>query len=185
MFEKIQESMHIRMNKCIENFKKNINSIRTNRVTPALLNNIYVDYFGIKTSLKQLSNIVVENNKNLKLTVFDSSMKKPIEKAILSSNLGLNPFSTDSCICIPIPALTEEKRKEIIKIIRVDAEKAKINIRNIRRETNDKLKTFLKDGDISKDIVQSIKITIQKNTDIFIKKIDDFIAIKEHHLLQI
>lgn len=183
MIDKLQEIVHLNMSKCINKFKNNINSIRTNRVNSDFLKGIYVDYYGIKTALSQLSSIVMENNSTLKVTIFDISIKKNVEKAILKSNLGLNPVSTNTVIRIPIPGLTEDRRKELIKIIRSEAEQARIFIRNIRREANEKLKVFLKNKDISKDIERIKKISIQKNTNIFIKKIDNLTLKKEKDLM--
>lgn len=185
MIISLKESIHISMNKCVSILKNNLSNIRTNVITPLLLKNIYIDYFGTKTLLQQLSSIIVTENNVLKITLFDISIKKKVEQAIINSNLGLNPISTGSTIRIPVPKLTEERRKKFVKIIRQDSEYTKISIRNIRRDANEKLKTYLKDKKITKDLVQDTKKYIQETTNIFIKKIDNIIILKENELMVI
>ncbi|VFP83641.1 ribosome recycling factor [Buchnera aphidicola] len=181
----LKERVYVQMNKCFLLFNKDLHKVRTNRVSPDLLNDIYIDYYGTSTALTQLSNIILENNNMLKITLFDISIKNFVEKAIINSNLGLNPISTNSCIRIPIPALTESRRKEFIKIIKNEAENARVSIRNIRREANDRIKNLLKIKEINQDMAQELKQNIQQNTNLFIKKINDITMIKEKELLTI
>ncbi|VFP85824.1 Ribosome-recycling factor [Buchnera aphidicola (Cinara pseudotaxifoliae)] len=185
MLTTLKERVYIQMNKCFLLFHKDLNKVRTNRVSSTFLDNIYVDYYGTSTALSKLSHIIVENNNTLKITLFDVSIKNIVEKAILNSNLGLNPISTTSCIRVPIPKLTESRRKELIKIIKHDAENARISIRNIRREANSRIKILLKKKEINQDVEQDIRQNIQKNTDLFIKKINDVTDSKEKELLLI
>ncbi|VFP81070.1 Ribosome-recycling factor [Buchnera aphidicola (Cinara kochiana kochiana)] len=179
----LKEQVYVQMNKCFLLFNKDLHKIRTNRISPDLLNNIHIDYYGTLTALSRLSNIILENNSILKITLFDISIKNIVEKAIINANLGLNPISNDSCIRVPIPALTESRRKEFIKIIKHEAENARISIRNIRREANDRVKNLLKKKEINQDVAQECKQNIQQNTNLFIKKINDITIIKEKELL--
>ncbi|WP_075431852.1 ribosome recycling factor [Buchnera aphidicola] len=185
MISSIQEFVYISMGKCISVFQNNLSNIRANNISPALLKNIYIEYYGVKTSLFQLSNIVTEDNKTLKLTLFDLSIKSKVEKAIIDSNLGFNPISTDSTIRISIPILSEERRKNLIKIIRKDSEYTKVAVRNIRRDAHEKLKIFLKDKKITKDLVRVCKKEIQEYTDLFIKKVNNIVNLKEKELITI
>lgn len=185
MIISLKEFAHVSMDKCIAVFQDNLSNIRANHVTPSLLKNIYVEYFGVNTSLFQLSNIIVEDNNTLKLTLFDNSIKNKVEKAIINAKLGFNPISTDSIIRIPVPDLSEERRKELVKMIRKDSEYARIAIRNIRREVHEKLKNFLQDKKITKDSVRECKKEIQEYTNIFIKKINSIVKLKENELMNI
>ncbi|ABJ90621.1 ribosome recycling factor [Buchnera aphidicola] len=185
MINVLQEKTYIKMNKCVLNFKNDLNKIRANRATPELLDNIFIDYYGTHTALSKLSNIIIENNSTLKISLFDISIKNSVEKSIINSNLGLNPISSDSNIRIKIPALTEQRRKDIVKIIKNDAENTRISIRNIRREANIQIKTLLKEKEINQDIEKQVKLEIQRYTNLFIKKINDILSIKEKELLTI
>ncbi|VFP79164.1 ribosome recycling factor [Buchnera aphidicola] len=185
MINTIQEKVYIRMNKCFLLFQNDLNKIRTNHVTTSLLDDIFIDYYGTSTPLNQLSNIIIENYNILKITLFDTSIKNIVEKSIMNSKLGLNPISSDSCIRVPIPKLTESRRKDLIKIIRNDTENARIFIRNIRREANDHIKFLLKKKEITQDLEKKAKKNIQKNTNLFIKKINSILLMKEKELLTI
>ncbi|AEO08038.1 ribosome recycling factor [Buchnera aphidicola] len=185
MINQINITTRERMTGCIETFKNNINNIKTGRASPKLLNNIYIEYFGAKTSLCQLSNITVENSNTLKINIFDSSITSLIKKAILNSNLDLNPIVHGKDILILIPALTEERRKKLVKVIRSDAENSRISIRNIRRDSNDIIKKHLKNKIISKDDEHIAQINIQKMTNEYVKKIDSILLKKEMELMQI
>ncbi|VFP88189.1 Ribosome-recycling factor [Buchnera aphidicola (Cinara piceae)] len=185
MINTLQEKVYIKMNKCVLLFQNDLNKIRTNHVTPSLLDNIYIDYYGTSTPLNQLSSITIENFNTLKITLFDISIKEIVEKSIINSKLGLNPISSDSFIRVPIPKLTESRRQELIKIIRNDTENARIVIRNIRREANDYIKILLKKKEITQDVEKEAKQNIQKNTNLFIKRINSILETKEKELLTI
>ncbi|QCI15919.1 ribosome recycling factor [Buchnera aphidicola] len=185
MINQINKKNHERMQACIKKFENNINSIKTGRASPKLLHNIYIEYFGVQTSLRQVSNIIVEDAHTLRINVFDNSITSIISKAILNSKLDLNPMIHGKDILISIPPLTEERRKQLIKIIRGDAESSRICIRNIRRDSNDKIKKLLKNKIINEDEVHSSQSTIQIMTDRYIKKIDDFLFKKEKDLMKI
>ncbi|ALD15192.1 ribosome recycling factor [Buchnera aphidicola (Aphis glycines)] len=172
------------MEACINNFQIQVNNIRTGRASPELLNNIYVEYFGSKVSLRQISNIVVEDYHTLRINMFDNANTSLVHKAILSSNLDLNPVIHGKDIIVPIPGLTEERRQNLIKIIRVSAEKNRIHIRNIRRDANEKIKLYLKNKIIGEDQEYGVQNQIQKITDKYIKKIENILILKEKELMK-
>lgn len=185
VINQINKKSHKRMESCIQKFQDNVNNIKTGRASPTLLHSIYIEYFGAKTPLRQLSNIIVEDARTLRINVFDHSITSLIRKSILNSKLDLNPIVHGKDILIPIPALTEERRKKLIKIIRSDAESSRISIRNVRRDSNDKIKRLLKDKIISEDDERISQIKIQIMTDEYIKKIDTILFKKEQDLMKI
>ncbi len=140
MINEIKQSAQERMGKSIDSLKTNLNKIRTGRAHPSLLDNITIEYYGMDTPLNQVGNVSVADARTLAITVFDKSMISAVEKAILSSDLGLNPSSQGTLIRIPLPPLTEERRKDLVKVVRGEAENGKIAIRNIRRDSNSDLK---------------------------------------------
>jgi len=141
----IEKNTEIKMKKCIQIFKSILLKIRTNRASPVLLDGIYIEYYGKKTPLCQLSNCIVEDVRTLKLNVFDNSVIKFIEKAIINSGLGLNPCTIGSDIRISFPVLTENRRKELIKIVKNESEQTRVHIRNIRRDANEKIRKNVKE----------------------------------------
>lgn len=183
MINKIYTQTHDRMKSCIQIFENNVNNIRTGRASPVLLNNIYIEYFGSKTALHKISNIIVENANTLRINVFDNSCTHLISKAILNSNLDLNPIIKGKDILVPIPSLTEERRKNFIKLIRSEAENSRICIRNVRRDSNEKIKKFLKDKIISEDNEHTAQNKIQSMTNENIKKIDKMLFQKEKEIM--
>ncbi|QCI25448.1 ribosome recycling factor [Buchnera aphidicola (Sitobion avenae)] len=184
MINQIKTKTCEQMETCIQTFQNNINNIKTGRASPTLLHNIYIEYFGSKTSLRQVSNIIVEDTHTLKINVFDDSITSLIRKAILNSDLDLNPILQGKDILIPIPVLTEERRKKLIKVIRNDAENSRIKIRNIRRDSNDKIKRLFKNKMISEDNEHISQTKIQIMTDEYIKKIDSILSKKEIELMK-
>ncbi|MXP51174.1 ribosome recycling factor [Pantoea sp. SoEX] len=184
MINDIKKDTEIRMDKCIILFKKIINKIRTGRASTTLLDNITVKYYGNLTPIYKLSNINVENTRTLKINVFDSSIINLIEDAIKASDLGLNPISKGNNIYVPIPMLTEERRKELIKIVRNTAEQTRISIRNIRRDNNDKIRNMFKEKKISQDEEYIWQGDIQKITQKYITQIDIFLFNKENELMK-
>ena len=177
MISDIRKDAEVRMDKCVEAFKTQISKIRTGRASPSLLDGIVVEYYGTPTPLRQLASVTVEDSRTLKINVFDRSMSPAVEKAIMASDLGLNPNSAGSDIRVPLPPLTEERRKDLTKIVRGEAEQARVAVRNVRRDANDKVKALLKDKEISED-------DVQKLTDAAIKKIEAALADKEAELMQ-
>ncbi|WP_038257354.1 ribosome recycling factor [Xenorhabdus bovienii] len=183
MINEIKKDAQDRMEKSVEALKSQISKVRTGRASPSLLDGISVEYYGSATPLRQIASVVVEDARTLAITVFDRSMTPAIEKAIMASDLGLNPSSAGTIIRVPLPALTEERRKDLIKVVRGDAEQGRVSVRNIRRDANDKVKALLKDKEISEDEERRSQDEIQKLTDSFIKKIDEALASKETELM--
>ncbi|OON39883.1 ribosome recycling factor [Izhakiella australiensis] len=183
MINDIKKDADTRMDKCVEVFKNNISKIRTGRASPSILDGISVEYYGAPTPLKQLASITVEDSRTLKVNVFDRSVSAAIEKAIMASDLGLNPSSAGSDIRVPLPPLTEERRKDLIKIVRGEAEQGRVSVRNVRRDANDKLKALLKDKEIGEDEERRAQDEVQKLTDASIKKIDAALSEKETELM--
>ncbi|MFZ4835642.1 ribosome recycling factor [Rouxiella sp. Mn2063] len=183
MINDIKKDAEIRMEKCVEAFKNHISKIRTGRASPSLLDGIHVEYYGSSTPLRQLANVTVEDTRTLAVSVFDRSISSAVEKAIMSSDLGLNPMSAGTVIRVPLPPLTEERRKDLIKIVRGEAEQGRVSVRNVRRDANDKVKALLKDKEISEDEERGCQEDVQKMTDIFIKKVDAALSEKEAELM--
>ncbi len=180
----IKKDAETRMDKCVEAFKNTISKVRTGRASPSLLDGIVVEYYGTPTPLRQLASVTVEDSRTLKINVFDRSMGPAVEKAIMASDLGLNPSSAGSDIRVPLPALTEERRKDLIKIVRGEAEQGRVSVRNVRRDANDKIKALLKDKEISEDDERRSQEEIQKMTDAHIKNVDAALAEKEKELME-
>jgi ribosome recycling factor len=185
VINEIKNSAKVRMEKSVEALKTQMNKVRTGRAHPSLLDTIYVDYYGTSTQLKQVGNITTEDSRTLAVTVFDRSMIQAVEKAIMSSDLGLNPASAGTTIRIPLPPLNEERRKDLIKVVRHEAEQGRVAIRNIRRDANGDLKALLKDKEISEDDDRRAQDDIQKLTDLYIKLVDEALAAKEKELMEI
>jgi ribosome recycling factor len=179
----IKKDAEIRMEKCVEAFKNHISKIRTGRASPGILDGIMVDYYGSSTPLRQLAQVTVEDSRTLAISVFDRTVSAAVEKAIMTSDLGLNPSSAGATIRVPLPALTEERRKDLIKVVRSEAEQGRVSVRNVRRDANDKTKALLKDKEISEDEDRRSQDEIQKMTDMFIKKVDAALAEKETELM--
>lgn len=182
MIHKIYEDANLRMQKSVNFFIENISKIRTDRASPQLINNIQVDYFGKKLPLNKLSKIMIENWNTLILTIFDLNMIKKVEQAILSTNLGLTPKIHHNSIRVIFPKLTEERRLKLIRIIRNEAEKNIISIRNIRRDINEKVKNLHKKNIINKDEEKRSQNKIQKLTNNTIQKIKNVLLKKENDL---
>ena len=171
------------MNSSIDYFSDSLQKIRTGRANPSLLSGISVDYYGTLTPIAQVASVSVPDSNSLLVTPWDKNLIVILDKAIRESDLGLNPQTTDESIRIPLPPLTEERRKDLIKIVKKESENAKVSIRNIRRDANNDLKNLNKDNLISDDELKRNENDIQKLTDDFIKKIDDIFISKEKELL--
>jgi ribosome recycling factor len=185
VIDEINDDARQRMEKSISVLKGQLSKIRTGRAHPSLLDNIMVPYYGSDTPLKQLANIIAEDSRTLALTVFDKSSAKAVEKAIMQSDLGLNPMSAGSVMRIPMPALTEERRKDLIRVVRNEAEQGKVAIRNIRRDANSDIKELLKEKEISEDDSRRGEDDVQKLTDNFVKEIDEILVAKEKDLMEV
>lgn len=174
-----------KMNKAIQSYSRELASIRAGRANASLLDRISVDYYGAPTPVNQLAGISVPEARLLVIQPYDKSILGDIEKAILKSDLGINPTSDGNIIRIAIPALTEERRKELVKLVKKEAEEAKIAIRNIRRDANDDFKKLEKAGDITEDALRGYSDDVQKITDDNISKIDDMTKEKEKEILEV
>jgi len=174
-----------RMQKAVEILRRDFASLRTGRASPALLEKVMVDYYGTPTPVNQLGNIGVPEPRLLVIQPWDKTMIPAIEKAILKSDLGVTPASDGNVIRIAIPQLTQERRKELAKIIKKKAEEAKVAVRNIRRDVNDQLKAQEKKGEITEDDLRRQQDTLQKLTDQYIKAIDKVLEAKEKEIMEI
>lgn len=185
MINEIKEDAQQRMSKSIDALKSNLNKVRTGRAHRSLLDNIVVEYYGMDTPLSQVGNISTPDARTLAITVFDKGMIGAVEKAILKSDLGLNPSSQGTLIRIPLPPLTEERRRDLVKVVKGEAENAKVAVRNIRRDANSDIKSLNKEKDISDDEMHQSEDEIQKITDRFVKQVDVVLADKEKELMEI
>ena len=174
-----------KMQKTIESFQNNLSKIRTGRANTSLLDHISIDYYGTMTPLSQVAAINVADSSTLTIQPYEKNFSATIEKAIRESDLGLNPVSVGDLIRVPMPPLTEERRKDLIKVVKSDGENSKVSVRNIRRDSNDELKKLIKNKEISEDEERRLQDLIQKNTDLFIAEIDSMIGLKEKDLLTI
>ena len=174
-----------KMEKAISAYTRELASIRAGRANAALLDRVFVDYYGAPTPINQVAGISVPEARLLVIQPYDKTILGEIEKAILKSDLGLNPTNDGSIIRIAIPALTEERRKELVKVVKKEAEEAKIAIRNIRRDGNEDLKKLEKNGEITEDDLRGYSDDIQKMTDQHISKIDEITKDKEKEILEV
>ncbi len=173
------------MKSAIAFFEKELSSIRTSRANTAMLDNIFVDAYGSKTPLNQLGNINIPDSNTLTIQVWDSSLLKNIENAIIESSIGINPQTDGQLIRLPIPKLSEERRNELSKVASQYAENSKISIRNIRRDFLDELKKEEKEKLISQDELKKLSVDVQNKTDDFVKKIDEITLIKKSEITKV
>jgi ribosome recycling factor len=185
MIDEIIKEADKRMSKTIEALHNELKGVRTGRANTSLLDGIMVDYYGSASALNQVANVAVQDSRTLTVTPWEKTMIEPIEKAIMSSNLGLNPVSAGIVIRIPLPPLTEERRKDLVKLVGQIAENSKIALRNVRRDANTQLKTLLNDKEITEDDLRGSEKSVQDVTDKFVKQVDDVIADKEKELMEI
>lgn len=184
MEEIIKESKH-KMAKSIEAFRAELAKIRTGKATTALLDGLKVDYYGTLTPLKQVANITVLDAHTLSVTPWEKNLVNAIDKVILQADLGLNPVSDGTNLKIPIPPLTEQRRKDFVKLVKKFGEDAKIAVRNIRRDANEHLKKKQKDDKISEDLLKDAEARVQKLTNDFITEIDQILAHKEKEIMEV
>jgi len=183
MINDIQQDASVRMGKSVESLQKAFTKIRTGRAHPSLLDQITVSYYGSETPLSQVANVAVEDSRTLKVTPWEKDMVKAIEKAIMTSDLGLNPTTQGVVIRIPLPPLTEERRRDLVKVVKNEAEQGRVAIRNIRRDANSDIKDALKEKMISEDEAHDGEEAVQKITDKFIKEVEKHLEAKEADLL--
>ncbi len=185
MRKEVLASVRQKMDKTIEHIRREFSSIRTGRASTALLDGINVDYYGSTVALNQLANISVPDAKLLLVTPYDKGGLGSIEKALLKSDLGLTPNNDGKVIRIPIPELTEDRRKDLVKVIKRLAEDSRVSLRSIRREANDQVKEAEKGGDVPEDESHGIRDEVQKVTDGYVKKIDDLLKAKEEEIMEV
>ncbi len=185
MRKELIASMRDKMGKTVEHTRREFGSIRTGRASTSLLDGIDIDYYGSSVPLNQMANISVPEARLLLITPYDKSALGAIEKAILKSDLGLNPNNDGKVIRIPIPELTEERRKDLVKVVKRLAEDSRVALRNARREANERIKKGEKNGDISEDESHRIMDDIQKITDEYVAQIDELLKVKEKEIMEI
>lgn len=185
MIDDIIKDADTRMDKSVEALKQELTKIRTGRAHPSLLDHITVEYYGSEVPLSQVSNINIADARTLALTPWEKSMVQPIEKAIMTSDLGLNPATAGDVIRIPLPPLTEERRRDLIKVVKNEGEQTKIAMRNIRRDAISNFKELLKEKEITEDDERKAEEDVQKVIDAHVKLVDDVLAMKEKELLEI
>lgn len=185
MIDEIIEDASVRMGKTIVALQNDLVKMRTGRANTSLLDHLMVPFYGTDTPLNQVGNVSVGDSRTLVVTVWDKGAIKAVEKAIMDSNLGLNPVTAGDKIRIPLPPLTEERRKEMIKLVRQEAEGSRVALRNIRRDANNDFKSLLKDKDITEDEERQAEERIQKLTDEKVKEVDAVLEAKEKDLMEI
>lgn len=174
-----------RMARSIDALRQELSKLRTGRAHPSLLDHVRVSYYGSEMPLNQVANVSVQDARTLGVAPYDKGMVSAIEKAIRDSDLGLNPVSAGNLIRVPLPALTEERRKDLIKVVRHEAEAARVAIRNVRREANHALKELVKEKVVSEDQERRAEDEVQKLTDRFVAEVDKVVQAKEADLMEI
>ena len=185
MHREIINELERKMSKSIESYETELTTVRAGRANPTILDQFTVDYYGPETPIKQVASISVPEARLLVIQPWDASLITPIEKVLLASNLGITPSNDGKVIRLPFPALTEDRRKELVKVVKGYGENSKIAIRNLRRDGLDKLKKLEKDKEISEDELRQAEEEVQKVTDKFIKKVEDITKLKEKELMEI
>lgn len=185
MLDDIKKDATQRMIKCVQTFQADLKKLRTGRAHPSLVEHLKVDYYGTETPLNQLANISVEDARTLVVTPWDKGAVQSVEKAIFKSDLGLTPMTAGTVIRVPLPPLTEERRRDMTKVVRSDAEAARVSVRNVRRDVLNDVKEMLKEKMISQDDEKKAHEEIQKLTDKHVAEIDQAVAAKEKEILQV
>lgn len=185
MINEITKDAESRMLKSIESLKISLAKVRTGRAHPSLLEHIMVSYYGTDTPLSQVASIGVEDARTLTVTPWERNIVQDVEKAIMKSDLGLNPNSAGTVIRIPMPQLTEERRRDLVKVVKHEGENAKVAIRNIRRDANSDFQSLEKEKEISEDEMHDAQGAIQTMTDKNVKEIDTVVAVKEEDLMKV
>lgn len=185
MIDEILEDAKTRMGKSVEALKTELAKIRTGRAHPSLLDHVTVDYYGSDVPISQVANINVEDSRTLAVSPWEVDMVAKVEKAIMTSDLGLNPASAGKVIRVPMPPLTEERRRDLVKVVRQEGEGGKVAIRNIRRDANSDFKDLLKEKEISEDEQRKAEERTQKLTDEAVAQVDEILKVKEKELMEI
>ena len=185
MIDEITQDAETRMKKSVEALHLELAKIRTGRAHPSLLDQVMVDYYGTMTPIKQVANIVAEDARTLMVTPWEKPMVAAIDKAIMTADLGLNPATAGTTIRVPMPALTEERRRDLVKVVKHEAENSRVAVRNIRRDANSDFKDLLKEKDISEDEERKAEENIQKLTNKYVAVIDETLVAKEKEMMEI
>lgn len=185
MYEFKNKDLESKMNKTFENFQRELSSLRTGRANPAFLDDVRVDLYGSKMKIKEIATVNILDNFTLAVKPFDMSSIGQISRGILESGLGVNPIQEATIVRVPLPQMTEDRRKEMVKICEKYGEESKVSLRNLRRDENDKIKKAQKDKDISEDDARKFETEVQKILDIFSKKIDEAIKVKSVEILKV
>ncbi|MFZ2306440.1 MAG: ribosome recycling factor [Rhodoferax sp.] len=183
--DEIKKTLDAKMDQSIAAFKHNLTKIRTGRANPALLDTVHVDYYGAMVPISQVANLSLLDSRTISVQPWEKGMGAKIEKAIRDSDLGLNPSSMGDLIRVPMPIMTEERRRELSKVVRGEGESAKIAVRNVRRDANEAVKKLVKDKLASEDDQKRSEAEIQKVTDRHIAEIDRLVASKEHDIMAV
>ena len=185
MIEDIKKDAETRMGKSVDSLKNELTKIRTGRAHASLLDHVLVDYYGSEVPIAQAATVSVEDARTLAVSPWEKALVPVIEKAIMSSDMGLNPVTAGDVIRVPLPALTEERRKDFVKLVRQEAEQGRVAVRNIRRDANADLKELVKEKEISEDDERGALEAVQKLTDKFIQQIEEILSTKEKELMEI
>jgi len=185
MIEEIIKDTDQRMKKTVDAMKHELAKIRTGRAHPSLLEHVHVEYYGSEVPLNQVANISVLDARTLSVSIWDKQAVTAVEKAIITSDLGLNPVTMGEVLRVPLPPLTEDRRKELAKVVRTEAEKGRVAIRNIRRDANNRLKDLVKSSEIPEDDERRAEERVQKITDSHIEEIEQLLGVKEAELMEI
>lgn len=185
MIEPIKKAAEDRMKKAIDALQNELAKLRTGRAHPSLLDHVRVAYYGNEVPLNQVASINIADARTLLVTPYEKPMTQAIEKAIMTADLGLNPAASGNAIRVPLPPLTEERRREMVKLVKTEAENGRVSVRNARRDANNQIKDLLKKKEISEDEERRVQDTIQKLTDKYIADIEKIIAVKEKELMEI
>ena len=185
MLDDVKKDARERMAKCVQNFQSDLKKLRTGRAHPSLIEHLKVDYYGSEVPLQQVASISVEDGRTLVVSPWERSVVQAIEKAIQKSDLGLNPVTAGTIIRIPMPPLTEERRRDITKILRHDAESARVAVRNVRRDVMNDIKELLKEKLVSQDDERRAEGEVQKLTDKHVADVEQLLAAKEKEVMQV
>jgi ribosome recycling factor len=185
MLDDVKKDATARMSKCVQNFQAELKKLRTGRAHPSLVEHLKVEYYGSEVPLQQVASISVEDGRTLVISPWEKSVVQAIEKAIFKSDLGLNPMTAGTVIRVPMPPLTEERRRDITKVLRHDAENARVAVRNVRRDVMTDIKELLKEKMISQDDERRAEGDVQKLTDKYVAEIEQVLAAKEKEVMQI
>ncbi|MBA2490681.1 MAG: ribosome recycling factor [Gammaproteobacteria bacterium] len=185
MIEDIKKDANMRMRKSVEALGQELSRVRTGRANASLLDHVMVDYYGAPTPINRVANVTVEDSRTLTVTPWERNMVAAVEKAIMNSDLGLNPATAGMVIRVPLPALTEQRRRDLVRVVRHEAENARVAVRNIRRDANNDIKELAREKEISSDEEHRGQDAIQKLTDQYVEQVDQMLLHKEQDLMDI